>query len=195
MAGRLKGQGATLTYFVTIAGRRWPVEETFKTGKDVLGWDQSQTRSFDRMCRHTALAALAQLRNIAIRNALTSAITFPPVPCENNTATAPGTRGDTAASDADLVIPLGDAPVPVRGGQPCPRQMRPIRLSVAETARLAALAKQHAAGLIDRSRLASRCAGHGAGGSTRRSPAGTTTAPGSPRSSPDPSRTKGDDAV
>ncbi len=109
---------------MTIAGRRWPVEETFKTGKDVLGWDQSQTRSFDGICRHTALAALAQLRNIAIRNALTSAITFPPVPCENNTATAPGTRGDTAASDADLVIPLGDAPVPVRGGQPCPRQIR-----------------------------------------------------------------------
>ena len=62
---------------MTIAGRRWPVEETFKTGKDVLGWDQSQTRSFDGICRHTALAALAQLRNIAIRNALTSAITFP----------------------------------------------------------------------------------------------------------------------
>ena len=33
-------QPATMTYFVTISGRRWPVEETFKTGKDVLGWDQ-----------------------------------------------------------------------------------------------------------------------------------------------------------
>ncbi|MGP0027321.1 MAG: IS701 family transposase [Streptosporangiaceae bacterium] len=149
-----EGRPATLTCFVTIAGRRWPVEETFKTGKDVLGWDQSQTRSFDGICRHTALAALAQLRNIAIRNALTGAITLPPVPCENKAATAPGTRGDTAASDADLVISLGDAPVPGRGGQPCPRQISPIRLSVAETARLAALAKQHAAGLIDRSRLA-----------------------------------------
>ncbi len=149
-----EGRPATLTYFVTIAGRRWPVEETFKTGKDVLGWDQSQTRSFDGICRHTALAALAQLRNIAIRNALTGAITLPPAPCENNTTAAPGTSGDTAASDADLVISLGDAPVPARGGQPCPRQISPIRLSVAETARLAALAKQHAAGLIDRSRLA-----------------------------------------
>ena len=46
-------------------------------------------------------------------------------------------------------------PLPARGGQPCPRQISPIRLSVAETARLAALAKQHAAGpTIDRSRLA-----------------------------------------
>ena len=27
---------ASMTYFITIAGRRWPVEETFKTGKDVF---------------------------------------------------------------------------------------------------------------------------------------------------------------
>ena len=46
-----------MTYFITIAGRRWPVEETFKTGKDVLGWDQSQIRSFEGICRHTALRA------------------------------------------------------------------------------------------------------------------------------------------
>ena len=59
-----------MTYFIAIAGRRWPVEETFKTGKDVLGWDQSQVRTWDATCRHTALAALAQLRQAAIRNAL-----------------------------------------------------------------------------------------------------------------------------
>ena len=41
------GRPATMTYFITIAGRRWPVEETFKTGKDVLGWDQSQARTWD----------------------------------------------------------------------------------------------------------------------------------------------------
>ena len=35
------GRPATMTYFITIAGRRWPVEETFKTGKDVLGWDRT----------------------------------------------------------------------------------------------------------------------------------------------------------
>src|SRR2546430_2402318 len=37
---------ATMTYFVTIAGRRWPVEVTFKTGKDTLSWDQSQARTY-----------------------------------------------------------------------------------------------------------------------------------------------------
>ena len=47
-------QPATMTFFVTIAGRRWPCEETFRTGKDTLGWDQSQVRTWDAICRHTA---------------------------------------------------------------------------------------------------------------------------------------------
>ncbi len=146
---------ATLTYFITIAGRRWPVEETFKTGKDVLGWDQAQARSWDGICRHTALAALAQLRQVAIRNALCGAIHL--------AGPGAGTAGDYAApdggdgvnvNDADLRIPLGDAPVPVRGGEPCPARIDPIRLPVAETARLTRLAAQAAAGLISRARLA-----------------------------------------
>ena len=149
---------ATLTYFVTIAGRRWPVEETFKTGKDVLGWDQSQVRTFDGICRHTALAALAQLRNIAIRNALNGDIALPPAPARAREDAAPGPvtsdDADRDVCDADLVIPLGDAPVPARGGQPCPRAIAPVKLSVAETTRLAALASQYAAGLINRARLA-----------------------------------------
>jgi hypothetical protein len=52
------------------------------------------------------------------------------------------------------VIPLGDAPVPARGGQPCPRGIGLIRLSVAETAQLTRLAADYAAGLITRARLA-----------------------------------------
>jgi hypothetical protein len=42
----------------------------------------------------------------------------------------------------------------VRGGQPCPPRIAAIKLSVAETARLTALAAQHAAGLITRARIA-----------------------------------------
>ena len=68
---------ATMPYFIAIAGRRWPVEETFKTGKDVLGWDQCQARAWDAACRHTALSALAQLRQAAIRNALCGLIQLP----------------------------------------------------------------------------------------------------------------------
>ena len=145
-----------MTYFITIAGRRWPVEETFKTGKDVLGWDQSQIRSFEGICRHTALAALAQLRHVAIRGALHGKITLPPV--HGGEHAAPGKAGldagDACAGEADLVIPLGDAPVPARGGQPCPRGIGLIKLSVAETARLTRLASQYTSGLINRTRLA-----------------------------------------
>ncbi len=55
---------------------------------------------------------------------------------------------------ADLGIPLGDAPVPSRPGQPCPPGIAAIKLTIAETARLARLARQHAAGLISDARLA-----------------------------------------
>jgi SRSO17 transposase len=154
---------ATITYFITIAGRRWPVETTFETGKDVFGWDQTQVRSRDGICRHTALAALAQLRAAAIRNTITGSIT-PPADTDTGDGmsdTGTATRGDDgddddggAVSDADLQIPLGDAPVPVRAGQPCPPELGPIKLSIAETTRLTGLAAGHTIGLITRARLA-----------------------------------------
>jgi len=143
------GRPATMTYFITIAGRRWPVEETFKTGKAVYGWDQTQVRSWNGICRHTALAALAQLRAAAIRGALTGRIQLRDTGHDTS-----HTADDSDITDADLLIPLGDAPVPVRGGQPCPPGIAPIRLSIAETARLTGLARQYAAGLISRTRLA-----------------------------------------
>ena len=59
-------------------------------------------------------------------------------------------------SGADLGIPLGDAPVPARPGQPCPPRIGPVKLTIAETARLTSLARQHAAGLITSARLAFR---------------------------------------
>jgi hypothetical protein len=150
---------ATMTYFITIAGRRWPVA----TGKDVFGWDQTQARSWDGICRHTALAALAQLRATAIRNTITAGIT-PPADTDTDDDTDDtddtdggdgGDGGDEEeVSDADLQIPLDDAPIPVRGGQPCPPALGPIKLSVAEATRLAGLAARHTQGLITRTRLA-----------------------------------------
>jgi hypothetical protein len=71
------GRPATMTYFVTIAGRRWPVETTFKTGKDALGWDQSRARTFGALCRHAALTALAQITTAAARAALAGANALP----------------------------------------------------------------------------------------------------------------------
>jgi SRSO17 transposase len=156
------GQPATMTYFITIAGRRWPCEETFKTGKDVLGWDQCQARTWDAISRHTVLAALAQLRDTAIRNALCGDITLPPAPHDGHDDSLQDRSGhyDAGRDDGDqagypdLGIPLGDAPVPGRPGQPCPPGIGAVRLTVAETARLIHLARQHAAGLITSARLA-----------------------------------------
>ena len=147
-----EGTPATMTFFITIAGRRWPAEETFKTGKDVLGWDQSQARTWHAVCRHTALAALAQLRQAAIRNHLCGDITLPDAPA--GSSRDDGRHGEDDISGADLRIPLGDAPVPARGGQPCPPRIGTIKLTIAETARIERLARQHAAGLITRARLA-----------------------------------------
>ena len=148
------GQPATMTFFITIAGRRWTCEETFKTGKDTLGWDQSQARTWDAICRHTALAALAQLRDTAIRNALCGDITLPPPSGAGEDQEKKKEKQEEEAVCADLGIPLGDAPVPVRPGQPCPPGIGPVKLTIAETARLIRLARQHAAGLITSARLA-----------------------------------------
>lgn len=146
------GRTATMTYFITIAGRRWPAETTFRTGKDALGWDQSQARAYPAICRHTALAALAQLRAIAIRNAIEGAITLP------EAVPGPLASGN-ASSHADgdgLLIPAGDAPLPATAGQPCPPAIAPIRLSVAEATRITRLARDWEASLITRARLAFR---------------------------------------
>jgi hypothetical protein len=152
------GRKATMTYFITIAGRRWPVEETFKTGKDVLGWDQTQARTWNSTCRHTALSALAQLRAAAVRGALAGAVALPAASRDGqdaNPATPGGHRDDDSrVGDTDLRFPVGDAPVPARAGLSCPPGIAPIRLSIAETVRLAGLATRYAAGLISRAGLA-----------------------------------------
>lgn len=143
---------ATMTYFITIAGRRWPVETTFKTGKDTLGWDQSQARTWDAINRHTALTALAQLRTTAIQAALAAAAALPQAaPAGQN---APAAVSEPAVSTADLQIYTGTAPLPARGSQPCPPDIPPIGLSAPETARIDHLTRDWKAGLISLARLA-----------------------------------------
>ena len=148
-----EGRPATMTYFITIAGRRWPVEETFKTGKDTLGWDQSQARTFGAICRHTALTALAQLRTAAIQSALAGA-SLPAAPPAAPAAVSEPAISEPADGTADLLFSTGDAPLPALGGQPCPPGIPPIRLSATETARIERLARDWKTGLISRARLA-----------------------------------------
>ena len=144
-------QPATMTFFVTIAGRRWPVEETFKIGKDVLGWDSSQARTWTAQCRHTALAALAQLRQAAIRTSVCGDLPALPTPQPTPRHTATPVEH---VDDADLRIPIGDTPIPTHPDQPRPPHLGLIRLTVAETARLTRLAADWTAGLITRAHLA-----------------------------------------
>ena len=147
-----QGRPATMTYFITIAGRRWPVEITFKTGKDALGWDQCQARTWDALCRHTALTALAQLRTAAVQAALAGADALPAAPPAARNA--PAAVSEPAARVADLLFYTGTAPLPARGGQPCPPGIPPIALSAAETARIERLARDWKAGIISLARLA-----------------------------------------
>ena len=65
-------------FFTGISSGR--LKKTFEIGKDCFGWDQCQARTWDAIGRHTALTALAQLRDTAIRNALCGDITLPPAP-------------------------------------------------------------------------------------------------------------------
>ena len=142
------GRPATMTYFVTIAGRRWPVETTFRTGKDAFGWDQCQARTFTALCRHTALTALAQVRAIAVRAALAGQITLP-----GAGGPARVTAHD-AEERADLQVYTGGAPLPVTAGQPCPPGIPPVRLSATETTRIERLARDRKAGILTVARLA-----------------------------------------
>ncbi len=119
----------------------------------MLGWDQCQARAWSGICRHTALSALAQLRAAAIRNTIAGRIDLPAA-IRNQHHDDSTQAGDGDAGDADLQIPLGDAPVPDHGGQTCPARIAPIKLSIAETTRLASLARRYAARLISRARLA-----------------------------------------
>lgn len=144
------GRPATLKYFVTIASRRWPVETSFKSGKDGFGWDQSQVATWTAQNRHTVLTALAMVRIMFLRAFLTSGNTDGetlPVP-------EPAPSGDTAGTSPDLRIHPGADTVPVIAGLPCPAGIPPVRLSDTETARIDALTRAYTGGLLSRDRLA-----------------------------------------
>jgi SRSO17 transposase len=49
------GQIVTLHRLIIAAGLRWPVEECFEFGKDYFGLDQSQSRTYRSIKRHTIL--------------------------------------------------------------------------------------------------------------------------------------------
>ena len=137
-----------LPFLATIAGRRWPVEETFKIGKDVFGWDQPQVRTYTGVHRHTVLTALAVLRQVAARARLDTPGQPRPPASQQIEAPHPSPIPADPSTPAGLRIPLGDSPVPTHPAQSRPADLGCIHLSVAEHRRLLALAHAKAAGLL-----------------------------------------------
>jgi DDE superfamily endonuclease len=145
------GQPATMKYFVMIAGRRWPAETSFKSGKDGLGWDQSQVTTWTAQNRHTLLTALAMIRIIFLRGFLARGTTdVDPLPVPAPAACAE----DTASASASLRIHPGAGTMPAVAGLPCPAGIPPVRLSDTETARIDALTRAYTGGLLSCDRLA-----------------------------------------
>ena len=143
------GRPATLSYLVAVAGRRWPVETSFKSGKDGFGWDQSQVTTWTAQNRHTLLTALAMIRVIFLRSFLARGTTdAEPLP-----APAADTE-DTAGTSLDLRIQPGSDTVPAVAGLPCPAGIPPVRLPDTEAARIDALTRAYTGGLLSRDRLA-----------------------------------------
>jgi SRSO17 transposase len=75
-----QGRPVTLRTLIKIAGRRWPVEEDFQTGKDAFGLDHSQVRTYPALLRHLVLtmAALAVCAVTTARARTTTGSTTPP---------------------------------------------------------------------------------------------------------------------
>jgi Transposase DDE domain len=75
-----EGRPVTLRTLILVAGRRWPVEEDFQTGKDAFGLDHSQVRTYPALLRHLVLtmAALAVVAVTAAHARKTTTATTPP---------------------------------------------------------------------------------------------------------------------
>jgi len=77
------GRPGTLPVLVQVAGRRWPIEEDFRTGKDHFGLDHSQVRLYTSLMRHLVLA-IAALAICSVTAAATrqQTSTLPPPPVD-----------------------------------------------------------------------------------------------------------------
>jgi hypothetical protein len=131
-----------------------------RKGRPRLG--QSQVRTYTAVNRHTALTALAGLRQACARALHAAESGDQDIDHDAGPASPTGDAGRDPKPDpahrrpaqtnpvdlADPGIPLGDSPVPVTADQPRPADLGHIKLSVAEHHRLHHLARQKAAGLL-----------------------------------------------
>jgi SRSO17 transposase len=138
----------TMTNMVTMAGKRWGVEETMSTAKGPIGWDESQFRQWESTQHHTALTGVAMLRANLIRERLSELPAASRTAGENDgsdpeeTAEAPpaeNSKSSTKAGELDLMIPLGDSLIPYSADQERPGKIGCISLSVNEILRLVSI--------------------------------------------------------
>ena len=93
----------TLPGLVTVAGKRWPVEECHQQGKGQTGLDQHQVRTWHSFCRHTVLSMCAQ--------ALLAIAAARPAPSAVESAAPGGNRQPAAWRDTGkLPAAAGDRP-------------------------------------------------------------------------------------
>lgn len=87
-------EDAALTELVSVAGRRWAIEETFQTAKGEVGLDHYQVRSWPAWHRHITLACLAHAYLTITRAATSGEKGGPPSPHATATS-SPSPRSDT----------------------------------------------------------------------------------------------------
>jgi hypothetical protein len=119
------GDAASISAYLLIEARWRPpssdsMRQVLTTGRTCSAGTSLRPGAGTGSAGTPALADLAQLRAAAIRNALTGHIQLPGTGHD-----ASSTVDDGDISGADLLIPLGDVPVPVRDGQPCPPGIAP----------------------------------------------------------------------
>jgi SRSO17 transposase len=99
-----EGRPATLPAMVKIAGRRWPVEEDFQTGKDQFGLDHSQVRLHTALTRHLVLAtaslAIAAVTAAQMRKATSTLPQTRPAPTTTHPKTPASSPSPSPRSNA-----------------------------------------------------------------------------------------------
>ena len=145
-----EGRPATLTYFITIAGRRWPVETTFRTGRICVrvGPVPGPHLERDQPAHRPDRPRPDQGHRRPVR---------PRRRAPRSSGSRPRRRarhGENHRNRTDLQIYTGGTLLPVTGGQPCPPGIPPIALSAAETGRLERLAREWKEDRLSRARLA-----------------------------------------
>ena len=113
---------ATMTYFITIAGRRWPGRRDLQNGKDMLGWDRPRSAPGTGRAGTPPWPPSPSSAPLAIRNDLGG------LPAHTRPDPAPPLAAPSPATTPAMLtccIPLGDASVPARGGPALPARPRP----------------------------------------------------------------------